>query len=101
EEQEAALAADFAAAAAPDDPDDLDRFNNNSQRLGERLRTALADAEAEIRRCDDDLGTIFRSYKFTWDSPNLGATADSYPDYARILDEIRGKGLADRRAEWR
>ncbi|WP_436700337.1 ATP-binding protein [Nocardioides sp. BYT-33-1] len=101
EEQEAALAADFAAAAAPDDPEDLDRFNNNSQRLGERLRTALADAEAEIRRCDDDLGTIFRSYKFTWDSPNLGATADSYPDYARILDEIRGKGLADRRAEWR
>src|SRR5690606_28476715 len=53
------------------------------------------------RRCDDDLGTIFRSYKFTWDSPNLGATADSYADYARILDEIRGKGLADRRAEWR
>ncbi|MDQ6525274.1 ATP-binding protein [Nocardioides sp. LHD-245] len=101
EEQEAALSADFAAAAAPADPDDLDRFMENSQRLGERLRTALADADAEIRRCDDDLANIFRSYKFTWDSPNLGATADSYPDYARILDEIRGKGLADRRSEWR
>ncbi|MCR1783254.1 hypothetical protein KVF89_11975 [Nocardioides carbamazepini] len=101
DEQDAALAADFAAAAAPADPDDLDRFLENSQRLGDRLRTALADAEAEIRRCDDDLGTIFRSYKFTWDSPNLGAGADSYADYARILDEIRGKGLADRRAEWR
>jgi len=101
DEQDAALRADFAAAAAPADPDDLDRFHENSQRLGERLRTALADAEAEIKRCDDDLATIFRTYKFTWDSPNLGATADSYPDYARILEEIRGKGLAERRAEWR
>ncbi len=101
EEQDAALTADFAAAASPADPEDLDRFMENSQRLGERLRTALAESEAEVKRCEDDLATIFRHYKFTWDSPNLGATADSYPDYARILDEIRGKGLADRRAEWR
>ncbi|WP_408895750.1 ATP-binding protein [Nocardioides sp. R1-1] len=100
-EQEAALAADFAAAAAPADPEDLDRFADNSHRLGERLRTAVADADAEIRRCDDDLALIFKHYKFQWDSPNLGASADSYPDYARILEEIRGKGLADRRAEWR
>jgi len=101
EEQEAALTADFAAAAAPADPDDLDRFAENSQRLGERLRTALAESEAEVKRCDDDLAHIFRAYKFSWDSPNLGATADSYPDYARILDDIRGKGLAERRSEWR
>lgn len=101
EEQQAALAAEFAAAATPADPDDLDRFMENSQRLGERLRTALADAEAEIRRCADDLATIFRHYKFQWDSPNLGVTAESYPDYARILDDIRGKGLAHRRGEWR
>ncbi|WGY04166.1 ATP-binding protein [Nocardioides sp. QY071] len=101
EEQEAALAADFAAAAAPADPEDLDRFADNSHRLGERLRTAVADAEAEMRRCDDDLALIFKHYKFQWDSPNLGATADSYADYARILDEIRGTGLAERRAEWR
>ncbi|TQK71651.1 ATP-binding protein [Nocardioides sp. SLBN-35] len=101
EEQEAALAADFAAAAAPSDPEDLDRFADNSHRLGERLRTAVADAEAEMRRCDDDLALIFKHYKFQWDSPNLGATADSYADYARILDEIRGTGLAERRAEWR
>ena len=33
EEQEAALVADFAAAAAPADPEDLDRFAENSQRL--------------------------------------------------------------------
>lgn len=101
EEQEAALAADFAAAAAPADPEDLDRFAETSHRLAERLRDAVADADAEIRRVDDDLTQIFRVYKFQWDSPNLGATVDSYPDYAWILDEIRGKGLADRRAEWR
>jgi uncharacterized protein YPO0396 len=101
EEQDAALAAEFAAAAAPADPSELDRFNENSQRLGERLRTAVADADAEIKRVDEDLAGIFRLYKFQWDSPNLGVTVDSYPDYARILDEIRGKGLAHRRSEWR
>jgi uncharacterized protein YPO0396 len=101
DEQDAALAADFAAAAAPADPDDLDRFTENSQRLAERLRGAVAEADAEIKRVDDELGAIFRLYKFQWDSPNLGATPESYPDYARILDEIRGKGLAERRSEWR
>ncbi|MBD3926154.1 hypothetical protein IEZ26_16135 [Nocardioides cavernae] len=100
-EQDAALAVDFAAAASPADPDDLDRFAESSQRLAERLRTAVADADAEVRRVDDDLAQVFRVYKFQWDSPNLGATADSYPDYARILDDIRGEGLAARRAEWR
>ena len=100
-EQEAALAVDFAAAASPADPDDLDRFAESSQRLAERLRTAVGDAEAEVRRVDDDLAQVFRVYKLQWESPNLGATADSYPDYARILDDIRGEGLAARRAEWR
>jgi uncharacterized protein YPO0396 len=101
DEQHAALAADFAAAAAPADPDDLDRFPETSQRLSERLRVAVGDAEAEIKRVDEDLAQIFRVYKFHWESPNLGMTADSYPDYARILEEIRGKGLAERRSEWR
>ena len=101
ENQEAALAADFAAAAAPADPDDLARFAETSQRLAQRLRDAVTDAEAELRRVDDDLVQVFRVYKFHWDSPNLGTTADSYPDYARILEDIRGEGLAARRAEWR
>lgn len=100
-EQETSLATDFAAAAAPADPDDLDRFAETSQRLAERLRTAVADAEAEVRRVDDDLAQVFRVFKLQWDSPNLGTTVDSYPDYARILDDIRGEGLAARRAEWR
>ncbi len=101
DDQDAALTGEFAAAAAPADPEDLDRFPESSQRLADRLRGAVAEAEAEIQRVDDDLAAIFRLYKFQWDSPNLGAGAESYPDYARILDEIRGKGLAERRSEWR
>ncbi len=101
EEQRDALAADFRAAAAPGDPDDLDRFAETSQRLAERLREAVGDAEAELRRADDELAAIFRAYKLQWESPNLGATAESYGDYARILEEIRGTGLAGRRSEWR
>lgn len=101
EAQDAALTAELAAAVAPDDPDDLDRFHVNQQRLSERLRGAVGEAEAEIRRADDELTGIFRAYKFQWDSPNLAATADAYPDYARILEDIRGTGLAERRSEWR
>jgi uncharacterized protein YPO0396 len=101
DQQASDLAAELAAAVAPDDPDDLDRFAVGSQRLSERLRGAVADAEAELRRVEDELSQIFRVYTFQWDSPNLTATPDAYPDFARILDEIRGKGLAERRAEWR
>ena len=101
EEQAEALTAEFAAAAAPADPGDLDRFTENSQRLAERLREAVADTETELRRVEDELVGIFRLYRFRWDSPNLGETPDSYADYARILEEIRGTGLAQRRSEWR
>ena len=101
DERAASLAAEFAAAAAPADPEDLDRFPESSQRLAERLRVAVGDAESEARRVEEDLATIFRAYKLQWDSPNLGASADSYPDFARILGEIRGTGLAERRSEWR
>ncbi|WP_137293557.1 ATP-binding protein [Nocardioides dongxiaopingii] len=101
EEQDAGLAAELAAAVAPADPDELDRFGENSQRLRDRLLVAVSSADGETQRIDGELAGIFRAYKFQWDSPNLGASADSYPDYARILDEIRGKGLAARRSEWR
>ncbi|KRA32854.1 hypothetical protein ASD81_13285 [Nocardioides sp. Root614] len=101
DEQDAALTTEFAIASAPDDPQDLERFQQNSHRLGDRLREAVAGASAEVRQVDDELVRIFRLYKQQWDSPNLGETPASYPDYARILDDIRGKGLADRRSEWR
>ncbi|MCL2541843.1 MAG: hypothetical protein FWE71_05185 [Nocardioidaceae bacterium] len=101
DEQDAALAIELAAAVAPSDPEDVDRFHEHSQRLQERLRGAVADSEAEIARVEEELTRIFRSYKLTWDSPNLGSGPDSYADYARILEDIRSKGLAERRSEWR
>lgn len=101
DEQSTSLADEFAGAAAPADPEELDRFAESSQRLAERLRVAVTDAEAETRRAEEELTGIFRAYKLHWDSPNLGATPDSYADYARILEEIRATGLAERRSEWR
>lgn len=101
EEQAASLAEELAAAVAPADPEDLDRFAEHAQRLAERLRVAVADAEAEVRRVDEELAGIFRAYKLQWDAPNLGATPESYADYARILEDIRATGLAERRSEWR
>lgn len=100
-EQEAALSTEFAAAVEPGDPDALDRFTENSQRLTQRLHAAVDEAESVLRRVDDELAQIFRLYKMQWDSPNLGQGPDAYDDYARILEEIRGTGLAQRRSEWR
>ncbi|NHC23352.1 hypothetical protein G6553_09225 [Nocardioides sp. IC4_145] len=100
-QQDAALAEELAAAAAPADPEDLARFPESSHRLAEGLRAAVADAEAETRRVADELAAIFRLYQARWESPNLGTTAASYADYAAILEQVRGTGLAERRSEWR
>ena len=101
EAQAEALSVEMRLAVAPGDPEDLDQFPVNAQRLQDRLHGAVADSEAEISRVSDELSRIFATYKQAWDSPNLGSGPDSYPDYARILDDIRAKGLADRRSEWR
>ncbi|MDN4161779.1 ATP-binding protein [Nocardioides abyssi] len=100
-EQEAALADELAAAAAPADPEDLARFPESSHRLAEGLRAAVADAEDETRRVAEELAGIFRLYQARWESPNLGTSAASYADYAAILEQVRGTGLAERRSEWR
>ncbi|MCM0619478.1 ATP-binding protein [Nocardioides bruguierae] len=100
-EQDAALREEMTAAVAPADPDDLARFTENSQRLAARLRDAVAEAETEMSRAEDELAAVFRLYQARWPSPNLGSGAASYADYARILEQVRGTGLAERRAEWR
>src|SRR3546814_20197669 len=78
EEQAAALAVDFAAAAAPADPDDLERFTESAHRLGERLRGAVAEAETEAQRAEEELTGIFRVYKMQCDPPNLGPNRATY-----------------------
>ncbi|MFC6152157.1 ATP-binding protein [Nocardioides yefusunii] len=101
EDQAATLAEEFTAAVAPGDPDALDRFQENSQRLAQRLSAAVEEVDFEVRRVDEELAQIFKLYKMQWDSPNLGASPEAYSDFAAILDEIRGTGLAARRGEWR
>ena len=101
DEQAESLAEEFVAAVAPGDPEEIERFAENAQRLTQRLNAAVEEAEAEIRRVDEELTQVFRLYKVQWDSPNLGQGPDAYPDFARILEEIRGTGLAERRSEWR
>ncbi|MFC4783869.1 ATP-binding protein [Nocardioides sp. MAHUQ-72] len=101
EEQVARLDAEFAAAAAPDDPEDLSRFHENAGRLQTRLNEAVASAQVEVEHVDRELAAIFRGYQLQWEDPNLGTTSESYPDFARILADIEATGLAQRRSEWR
>ncbi|MGZ4470838.1 MAG: ATP-binding protein [Nocardioidaceae bacterium] len=101
DEQMARLDEEFAAAAAPDDPEDLARFHDNSGRLQVRLNDAVSTAQEEVEQADRELGNIFRAYQFQWEDPNLGTGAESYPDFARILADIEATGLAQRRSEWR
>ncbi|MEU0094688.1 SbcC/MukB-like Walker B domain-containing protein [Kribbella sp. NPDC006257] len=67
-----------------------------SNHLSERLQAAqqrLGDMHQQLR-------TIFQSYLAQWPDPNLSDTADAYPDYKRILDDILATGLHARRVAW-
>ncbi|MGZ4436862.1 MAG: ATP-binding protein [Nocardioidaceae bacterium] len=100
-EQSARLDEEFASAAAPDDPEDLGRFHESAGRLQVRLNAAVSTAGEEVENVDRELAGIFRSYQLQWEDPNLGTSAESYPDFARILTDIESTGLAQRRSEWR
>lgn len=101
DDQTARLDKEFAAAAPPDDAGDLDRFPTNLALLRRRLLSAITSARLEVERTEAELGRIFESYQRLWEDPNLGVTAASYADYARILDNIVTTGLHTRREEWR
>ncbi|MGZ4639115.1 MAG: ATP-binding protein, partial [Actinomycetes bacterium] len=101
DEQIARLDTEFIAAVAPGNPASRPEFPANLARLRRRLSTAIDAARAEVQRAEDELGRIFRAYQLNWPDPNLGVTATSYPDYARILDNIVTTGLHARREEWR
>ncbi|CRK61950.1 FIG007317: Chromosome segregation protein SMC-like [Alloactinosynnema sp. L-07] len=100
-EQTNRLDKEFAEAAAPGDPEDLDQFFTNLGQLRKRLNSAVAGARADVERTETDLERIFQAYQRLWEDPNLGVSEASYPDYARILDNIITTGLHERRDEWR
>ncbi|MCZ2818031.1 ATP-binding protein [Modestobacter sp. VKM Ac-2984] len=101
DEQTTRLDKEFAAAAAPGDPANLTDFTKNMARLYRRLNDAVDGARQDAERTAAELGRIFISYQHSWPDPNFGITAESYPDYARVLDNIITTGLHARREEWR
>jgi uncharacterized protein YPO0396 len=101
EHQRVRLDQEFTAAVAPGDPSRLPDLGVNLARLHQRLRRTMDQARAEVDRAAAELEQIFAAYQLTWDDPNLGRSAASYPDYARILDNIVSTGLHQRREEWR
>lgn len=102
DEQAARLDAEFASAAAPDDPESLKDFGKNLGRLKVRLTAAVEAAEREAERSKGELEKVFIQFKKDWegDFPNLGTGVESYLDYKRILDDIEAGGLADSKSEW-
>lgn len=100
-DQSTRLDAEFAAAVAPADPADLALFAQNLVRLQSRLLEANQTAQATAERAATDLVRTFTAYQSLWEDPNLGSSVESYPDYARILDNIVSTGLHERRNEWR
>jgi uncharacterized protein YPO0396 len=101
DEQAADLDVEFAAAVAPGDPGNLDQFVANLARLRQRLLAKVEAARSDVMKEEQTLESIFGAYLLQWPDPNLGRTAESYPDYAAILERIRTTGLHQRRAEWR
>jgi uncharacterized protein YPO0396 len=101
EQSEALLSERFAAAAHPQDPDNLDDFDANLRRLRERLRSSVDAAQTQADRAAADLEHIFAQYLTIWPDPNLGTGVGFYREYAEILENIRSTGLHERRAEWR
>jgi len=101
DDQTTALDAHLTAGCLGDDPGDLDRWGHHLAALHNRLLGAQDAARTEEDRTRRDLERIFELYLDQFPDPNLGRAVDSYPDFARILDQVRSVGLHERRAEWR
>jgi uncharacterized protein YPO0396 len=101
DEQAATVDEEFAAAVIPADPDSLGDFSANLVRLRQRLLGKVDIARSDAAKAEQALESIFGAYLLKWPDPNLGRTAESYPDYAAILERILTTGLHERRAEWR
>lgn len=95
------LDSELAAAAHPADPHDLAQLPSNLSRMHERVRNTVRSARAACERHESDLASTFRAYQRNWPDPDLGTSADSYPEYAAIHAAVTGSGLAERQADWR
>lgn len=101
DEQVTQLDAHFTAAIDAEDRDNVDLFDRHMSTLRRRLDTELAAARKTREEMRNDLERIFATYRREVDDPNLGQTVAAYGEYAQILEDIRSRGLHERRAAWR
>jgi uncharacterized protein YPO0396 len=100
-EQQGALDEYFRQAVGPGNADDVDAYPANLARLKSQLEAHLTQARAAAENAESDLSAIFETYLRRFPDPNLGRSANSYADYAGILEGILTTGLHEQREAWR
>lgn len=81
--------------------DDLTSWPANLNVLRNVLLADHKSALAEVDRSSAELVRTFSHFLTEFRNPNLTASVEAYPDFARILNEVQSVGLPDRRAAWR
>ncbi|WP_250444677.1 ATP-binding protein [Actinotalea sp. C106] len=77
-------------------------FDGVVARAGETLTADRRSAQHSIDTAQESLRRIFETFVERWPDPNLGSDPDgSYPDFARILEDLGTSGLHELEAEWR
>lgn len=91
----------FRSALGEGGTDDLTTWPANLNALRNVLMADHASAVTEVDRSSAELVRTFAQFLDRFDNPNLTASVEAYPDFARILSEVQSVGLPDRRAAWR
>lgn len=74
-----------------------DNFREVSHRLKTQLTQESSRERERARRLGEQLVSIFERYNEKWPDPNRGHGIESYPQFARIYEEIVRHGLYQRR----
>lgn len=91
----------YATLCAGADPGDHAAFASRTKALRRQLATARDGADRTVDSLTSDLESTFEQYLLAFPSPNLTPRMSAYPDFARMLEEIRSVGLHQRRQTWR
>lgn len=77
-----------------------DRLGQTMLAVFRSLTQQLSDAQAEQKRCEQDMVKTFTVYHAQWEPASVGTGLESYPDYLRILNDIEATGLYQNRGQW-
>lgn len=80
--------------------EDRASFADGVDRLKRQLAKNRQAAQGKADSLKRELEVVFQRYLDNWDNPNLSASAENYPSFRRILDNIIATGLHERRQEW-